>query len=331
MKSPKLFLPLFVLALIVAMVSFSARAQEETEENKPLLQIALEKIDALFAKVTLTTTDDASVLSVAGKLAPEELCLSDNCISELPTNIWQETEDDNTTYTTEKNISVDNANIGNLTVQTMSPPENWVVQKWPYSAGRNQDTTMKSVQEATACYLTNVSTYAFTLTELETTGSIPSAVCNIAIYTNKQNQQTYVLENRNAGGCSAECIAIPGGNKRGYYGCTVAGGTPLTSTGQTATSAQSYTFCKFDSNQCPYEWQQYENWTATEAVTCSGLGAPFCSSRECTTGEHGLANIDPAGEACNPDDRYFTGLLEGCKSRAGTTTCNSLITASVCE
>ncbi len=60
MKSPKLFLPLFVFALIVAMVSFSARAADTT----PLLQSFLDNVSTLLMGVEVTTEADGDDIKV---------------------------------------------------------------------------------------------------------------------------------------------------------------------------------------------------------------------------------------------------------------------------
>jgi hypothetical protein len=83
--------------------------------------------------------------------------------------------------------------------------------------------------------------------------------------------------------------------------CTSAGGTVVLD--------GSIKFCKFDSSSCPANWFQYNNWSGTQAKTCTGTNDTTCTlATNCTTGSHVFANT--ALETCSyKDAKRYTGVI----------------------
>ena len=69
-------------------------------------------------------------------------------------------------------------------------------------------------------------------------------------------------------------------------GCSGSGGTTVSYGG-------TY-FCKFNQGACPSGWTQYNNYSATQAVTCSAN-----PGTSCTTGWHNFADIASSSESCS--------------------------------
>lgn len=83
------------------------------------------------------------------------------------------------------------------------------------------------------------------------------------------------------------------------------------SAGGTVVSDGSTKFCKFNASSCPSSWLQYNNWSETQAKTCTGTNDATCTrATNCTTGSHAFANT--AVETCGyKNDIRYTGLTPG--------------------
>ena len=132
-----------------------------------------------------------------------------------------------------------------------------------------------------------------------------------------------------------ECMGISGnsttsyircvGSSIGLYGndhtlsdCTSAGGTVM------ADGTNSY--CQL-SGSCPSGWTQYNNFSTTQAKTCTGVNdknalITCTGATSCTTGSHSFSNT--AIETCSYNNRDTFGLICLTSAQSCTATINKM-------